>query len=281
MGGACAAPRMMCGASCVDTTINDTHCGRCNNACAGGQICQGGTCGAMAGCNAPRMMCGAACVDVSTSATNCGGCGRACPAGQSCTAGVCGGGGGMARTGQTCQTEAECGMNATSRGICQTTSSGWPGGYCIYLCANNGECGAGGVCAFIEPVMVMGMTRNLGVCHTGCPQAGMRAGCRSGYACLMAPEAAICVPDCSVVPGTCGANMCVAASGGCSRCMSSADCMGGGACDVAAGRCSCTAGTNCGTGRTCRAGACGCANNTGCPASWTCTVATGQCAPGP
>jgi hypothetical protein len=280
-GGSCAAPRMMCGANCVDTSINDTHCGRCNNACTGGQICQGGTCTAGGGpCNAPRMMCGVACVDVSTSTTNCGSCGNQCMAGQTCTGGRCsGGGGGAARTGQTCAAEADCGMNAVSRGICQTASSGWAGGYCTYLCMANADCGAGGVCAFIEPVVVGGMMRNIGSCYTGCPTAGMRAGCRAGYACLMAPESPICVPDCQVAAGTCGANMCSAASGGCVQCRSSADCMGGGTCTIATGSCACTAGTNCGTGRTCRAGACVCNANSACPAGWTCNVAMGQCTP--
>ncbi|HJL17952.1 MAG TPA: hypothetical protein RMH99_19965 [Sandaracinaceae bacterium LLY-WYZ-13_1] len=43
-GGACAPPRMMCGAECVDTDTSQEHCGACDAPCAAGLSCRGGAC---------------------------------------------------------------------------------------------------------------------------------------------------------------------------------------------------------------------------------------------
>ncbi len=83
----CAAPRVTCGAACVDVQTTAAHCGRCGNACAAGQSCTAGAC--VTPCAAPRITCGAQCVDAQTSAAHCGRCDNACAAGQTCVAGVC------------------------------------------------------------------------------------------------------------------------------------------------------------------------------------------------
>jgi hypothetical protein len=186
----------------------------------------------------------------------------------------------MARTGQPCNTEADCGMNAVSRGICQVATAGWPGGYCQYLCERDSDCGSGGRCALIEPVMTMTGTRNIGICYTGCNIPGQTTGCRPGYVCLSAPEGGVCAPACNADPGACGANQCQASTGLCLNCNSSADCNGGGACMM--GICRCTASTtSCGPNRRCytASGQCGCMNNQGCPAGWTCDLSNGECSP--
>ena len=46
-GPACAAPRTLCGASCVDVAKDPLHCGSCEAACAEG-VCQLGVCSAFA-----------------------------------------------------------------------------------------------------------------------------------------------------------------------------------------------------------------------------------------
>jgi hypothetical protein len=284
--GACANPSATrCGSTCVDLQVNASNCGACGRACANGQDCIDGVCtgGMTGGCMAPRQMCGTSCVDVSSSPVHCGACGRACSAGQSCVGGTCTGGMMSAvRTGLVCASEMDCGSNSVSRGLCNSAGSGWPGGYCQYFCESDADCGRGGRCALIEPVNVMGMSRNIGLCFTGCPTPGMTAGCRAGYVCLNAPEGGVCAPSCGAGgdPGACGANSCQASSGLCLQCMSSADCNGGGACT--GGTCACTSRTtSCGPNRTCivARGQCGCINNQGCPAGWICTAATGECNP--
>lgn len=282
--GCTNASQTRCGANCVDTSVNASHCGACNNACPSGQDCVSGRCQGMTmTCTSPQISCGGSCIDPRTNTTHCGACGNSCSSGQTCSNGTCTGGSMMttARTGQACNTEADCGMTALSRGVCQTGNSGWPGGYCQYLCERDADCGSGGRCALIEPVTSGGMTRNIGFCYTGCNTPGATTGCRAGYVCLSAPEGGVCAPACNADPGACGANACQASTGLCLSCTSAADCNGGGACNM--GTCSCTRSTTtCGANRQCivATGQCGCMNNQGCPAGWTCTASTGQCNPG-
>jgi hypothetical protein len=283
-GGACANPSATrCNGTCVDLQVNASNCGACGNACAAGQDCVAGSCsGGMGTCTAPRQMCGASCVNTQTDTNHCGACNRACAAGQGCSSGTCTSAMGSLRTGLSCTSEAECGMNSVGRAICNIANSGWPGGYCQYFCERDADCGSGGRCAGIEPVVVMGMTRNIGICYTGCDTPGMSAGCRPGYVCLSAAEGGVCAPSCGAGgdPGACGANSCQSSSGLCLQCTGPSDCNGGGACT--GGTCSCTASTTtCGPNRRCitTTGRCGCMNNQGCPAGWACTASTGQCAP--
>jgi len=42
---ACAPGATLCGARCVRTSVNPTHCGACGNACPEGQSCVAGRCG--------------------------------------------------------------------------------------------------------------------------------------------------------------------------------------------------------------------------------------------
>jgi hypothetical protein len=40
----CALPTKYCGGACVDPQSDAAHCGKCDNACAVGQLCSGGSC---------------------------------------------------------------------------------------------------------------------------------------------------------------------------------------------------------------------------------------------
>ena len=44
--GFCTAPRLDCGEQCVDVGNDPANCGACGHACAAGQPCAGGACGA-------------------------------------------------------------------------------------------------------------------------------------------------------------------------------------------------------------------------------------------
>lgn len=85
--GPCAAPRIRCGAACVDLNTDTANCGTCGAACPPGASCTGGVC--RTPCASPRILCGTACVDLNTDTAHCGVCGRACPAGATCVSGVC------------------------------------------------------------------------------------------------------------------------------------------------------------------------------------------------
>lgn len=43
-GTPCPGTQMLCGGMCVDTSTNNAHCGKCDNACAKVMPCQGGIC---------------------------------------------------------------------------------------------------------------------------------------------------------------------------------------------------------------------------------------------
>lgn len=76
----------LCSRACTDITADAKHCGRCDNACAGGMACAGGECQ----CPAGQTACPSGCVDTSGDAENCGTCGVRCPEGAACAGGVCG-----------------------------------------------------------------------------------------------------------------------------------------------------------------------------------------------
>ncbi len=57
-GGGCAAPSVVCGASCVDLESDAAHCGACDHDCQGGS-CEGGICQPVAigeGVKSPQMI---------------------------------------------------------------------------------------------------------------------------------------------------------------------------------------------------------------------------------
>ncbi len=84
--GACVCPpENACGTDCVDLTTSNTHCGTCNNACAGAASCINGQCV----CPANSTNCGTTCVDTTTDPLNCGGCDKICAAGYSCFNSLC------------------------------------------------------------------------------------------------------------------------------------------------------------------------------------------------
>lgn len=80
-----------CGAQCLSTSSDPTHCGGCGTVCAvdAGQVCSAGQCTAPTGCRAGLTACAGACRDLQSDNAHCGTCPTACPAGQGCAAGTC------------------------------------------------------------------------------------------------------------------------------------------------------------------------------------------------
>jgi hypothetical protein len=54
--GTCAAPKTMCGGSCVNLGNDPKNCGQCGAACGMFQVCNGGTCDYS--CSPPQTLCG-------------------------------------------------------------------------------------------------------------------------------------------------------------------------------------------------------------------------------
>lgn len=133
-----------------------------------------------------------------------------------------------ARTGQSCNTSADCQVPAGAVADClpSTQQDGGPspftGGYCTrFECADETECGrnaadAGNMCLVIS---AQGNTS----CFESCPAGGAGQGtCRTGYVCQSytqgdggASPDGYCNPNCNNVPGSCGTRTCNATTGYC------------------------------------------------------------------
>ena len=76
------------GPACIDTELNDNHCGGCGIVCGEGETCNQGNCV----CDESRgwLECGTtSCVDPSSDPNHCGGCDVVCGEAQSCFEGTC------------------------------------------------------------------------------------------------------------------------------------------------------------------------------------------------
>ncbi|TAK32213.1 MAG: hypothetical protein EPO40_03335 [Myxococcaceae bacterium] len=141
-GGSCAVAACAAGfADCdrdptngceVHTATDNTSCGACGTACAAGQVCSGGVCGAT--CASPLSTCGtgatAFCANTAIDPTNCGECGAVCAlshvaangcAAGACTAVRCVGGFGDCDGAASNGCETDLSASATSCGACGRT----------------------------------------------------------------------------------------------------------------------------------------------------------------
>ncbi len=87
-GPRCEAAEVLCGAECVDTQSDPSHCGACDDACGSGEVCNMGSCALSCGGQTPTE-CDGGCFDLDTSRQHCGACGNACGAGEVCVDGAC------------------------------------------------------------------------------------------------------------------------------------------------------------------------------------------------
>lgn len=119
----------------MDVGSNLTHCGTCDNACAGGQSCNTGTCS----CPAGTSFCDGQCVSTTDNVLHCGACNNECTGGRTCTGTSCTCTAGLDFCGGACtdtSTDAahcgscnnDCGGAACSGGQCESNTGGTGGG---------------------------------------------------------------------------------------------------------------------------------------------------------
>ena len=216
-----------CGATCVDTTTDNNHCGACGFSCGPGFVCKGAACYEDR-CTSAETRCGGRCTNLASDPANCGFCGNRCPADRAgCQGGSC-----CTRNGQRCPANCTAGQGCLGccGGICDDTgvcsanalpclgdgracpASCAPGAICYRCCSltclDNGTCGT-------PPPPCQ---PNGAACPAGCAAGSSCAGCCSG-ACGMG--------------GACGASTSCLPYGG--VCSSSAECCNDVPCT--AGRC--------------------------------------------
>jgi len=240
----CSAGFTRCGGECVDLLRSGPHCGACDTACTGSEVCIDGSCSS-AGCPAGMDACAGSCVDLQLDMRDCGSCGTRCPTGGSCDAGVCACAAGLTDCAGVCtdlQSDPSacgaCAMSCASGSVCS-------GGACLTSGCPSGTTECSGACVDTNTSAL-----HCGSCANACP---------AGSSCV---AGACSCGDVTSDPMNCGACGVVCASG--RACV-------GGVCDCGSGQTRCggvcvdtqTSAANCGAcgaacpgSESCQAGAC-------------------------
>jgi hypothetical protein len=190
----CSGSQMLCGSSCVDTTMDDNNCNGCGNKCATNEHCVSSSCQ----CASPYHLCSTSCVAEDDTH-----CGASC---LDCTS--------MAPTSGT-------GTCNTTTLMCTFGCNNSAYAICSNVCVDEtmqGNCGAcGKTCS--------GTT---GICAPS-GNSGSCVECTSGMQCkpgsTTVPQN--CVGDTWVDQNACGGTTPVCNNGGCVQCTSGTQCAGG------------------------------------------------------
>jgi hypothetical protein len=87
---ACAGDQECCSGECRNTQSDESHCGGCGVACDDDQLCESGQCvSAPPPCPPGQKLCDGRCVKTAIDRRNCGKCGRVCDGKKRCCAGQC------------------------------------------------------------------------------------------------------------------------------------------------------------------------------------------------
>jgi hypothetical protein len=193
----CEAPRLQCGADCIDPESSSTHCGGCNNACPEGGACASGRCS----CPDPaRFDCDGAC---KACCSQCGECQSCAGDGKSCVANPgrdnvsCGGEGGLCCAGTCCGAGQTCGRDGCQNpppvcpmncGVTNPCEECKPDGSCG---PRTGACNDGDACTQVDS------------CQGGRCVAGPPTVCQPSADC---PESGVCDPGSGVCSNPCAAD---------------------------------------------------------------------------
>ncbi len=157
----CRPGQYDCDGTCVDLTSDPEHCGRCERACAPGEVCNEGACAST--CADGLTNCDGACVDLTGDPEHCGDCTTACARNEECRAGDCacvpdctgrecgddgcGGDCGTCGPGTTCSTAGRCVCVPDCAGrACGDDGCGGDCGVCGegFACLPDGSCSCSG-----------------------------------------------------------------------------------------------------------------------------------------
>ena len=281
----CAAPEVMCDASCDQRCSNlqtdRRTCGDCSVSCAAGDACQNGVCVSASvcgngvveageqcddgnvvngdGCDSTCQIecstgltnCGGVCVDTTQDEQNCGACGATCASGEGCQSGVC-----VAVCIPDCNGK-NCGDDGCG-GVCGTCDGSSPvchEGVCGPACLANAECTNLQCCDLaIDGGTCDPFTTNAATCPQGEARCGTCANPRQCLSIRSNERCGSCFNNCTesglvcdVGTLTCIELVCPAGQTDC-----------GGVCvDIAVDNGNCGGcGVTCGAGETCQSGAC-------------------------
>jgi hypothetical protein len=137
--------QIVCGADggspyCANPKNDNANCGKCGNACPGGQVCTNGACAGS--CSQDQTQCGGDggatyCANLQTDNAHCGDCAVSCGLLQACVAGAC---------------VSQC---SDSQLLCKATDGGVS--YCTDYLSDNNNCGkCGNVCPSNKPLCTGG-----------------------------------------------------------------------------------------------------------------------------
>jgi Stigma-specific protein, Stig1/Fibrinogen beta and gamma chains, C-terminal globular domain len=127
-GPQCQQPSQDCSGVCVNTQLDPSHCGSCDNECAAGEVCDEGVCSSA--CVGGTTECDGLCVDTQVDPSYCGDCNTVCGANEVCSAGSCG----MECVGGTTECDGLCVDTQVDPSYC---------GDCNTVCGANEVCSAG------------------------------------------------------------------------------------------------------------------------------------------
>lgn len=199
-GSGCRVGEATCDGRCVNIDNDPAHCGRCGNACPGGQVCTSGRCAAT--CASGEMTCAGRCANVSFDNANCGTCGNACSGSTICQGG-------------TCRCAAQSPPLTLCAGACVATNTDPANcGMCGRACAAGEVCNAG-TCATMcgstttlcagRCVMTSTDVGHCGACGNACPAD---ARCNMGSCQCRRSGDMLCGAVCAATasdPANCGA----------------------------------------------------------------------------
>lgn len=131
----CISGETLCGDKCVETTSDKSHCGECDNACAGNNVCSSSKC--VAECGQSLTNCSGSCVDTTSAKAHCGKCDEPCSTGDLNGSAVC--------VESQCKVVCKDGFDLCGGACVNTKTDNDHCGRCDKPCAlrncKNGSCG--------------------------------------------------------------------------------------------------------------------------------------------
>ena len=167
----CGEGETLCGLNCVQTQADPRHCGACDAACGGNEVCAEGVC--QTECPAGQTECGGGCFSLDSSRAHCGACDNACGDTEACVEGTCSTTcpGSQTLCDGACVDTQTDGANCGACGTACLPDQACVAGACQVVCASNLE-DCNGTCRDLQSD-----PNNCGACGNSC---GLHELCNAG-----------------------------------------------------------------------------------------------------